>query len=166
MKTILITGATGFVGIPTVRLLRGMGDIVHAPGRSAVNLLDEAEVSALIAQARPTHLLHLAWITTPGVYWTIPLTRSTPVLSSVFAVITVTEAGTSTSLSVWRRAVTVIFSALVTSSAVCAKAGVKGVAMAAIELARIVLVMRIVSLPMTCVLLNQWVAPLVYSCTS
>src|SRR5439155_6654344 len=29
-------------------------------------------VRALLAAVRPTHLLHLAWIATPGVYWTSP----------------------------------------------------------------------------------------------
>jgi nucleoside-diphosphate-sugar epimerase len=36
------------------------------------NLLDEPEVDALRARVAPTHLLHFAWIATPGVYWQSP----------------------------------------------------------------------------------------------
>jgi nucleoside-diphosphate-sugar epimerase len=35
-----------------------------------VDLLDTAEIDGLMAAVRPTHLLHFAWIATPGVYWT------------------------------------------------------------------------------------------------
>ncbi len=33
------------------------------------DLLDAGEIEALIASVRPTHLLHFAWIATPGLYW-------------------------------------------------------------------------------------------------
>ena len=36
----------------------------------AGNLLDPAFVEGLLARERCSHLLHLAWIATPGVYWT------------------------------------------------------------------------------------------------
>ena len=36
------------------------------------DLLDPAAVRDLVDQVRPTHLLHLAWITTPGEYWESP----------------------------------------------------------------------------------------------
>ena len=35
-----------------------------------VDLMDAQRVSELVAKIRPTHLLHLAWHTTPGEYWT------------------------------------------------------------------------------------------------
>jgi nucleoside-diphosphate-sugar epimerase len=33
------------------------------------NLLNDSEVDVLIGRVAPTHLLHFAWIATPGVYW-------------------------------------------------------------------------------------------------
>jgi nucleoside-diphosphate-sugar epimerase len=38
----------------------------------ACDLFDVKQVSDLLTAVRPTHLLHLAWIATPGVYWTSP----------------------------------------------------------------------------------------------
>jgi nucleoside-diphosphate-sugar epimerase len=35
----------------------------------ASDLLDEAAIEALLERVSPTHLLHFAWIATPGVYW-------------------------------------------------------------------------------------------------
>jgi nucleoside-diphosphate-sugar epimerase len=81
MDRILITGATGFVGRHCVALLRQLPGEVHAVGRSlaadgpcfhAADLLDASQVSALMAKVRPTHLLHLAWIVTPGSYRSAP----------------------------------------------------------------------------------------------
>jgi nucleoside-diphosphate-sugar epimerase len=81
MNRLLITGATGFLGVPCVARAAGAFE-VHAaartPGRSpgvvshAVDLFDPARVSELLAAVRPTHLLHLAWVATPGSYWTSP----------------------------------------------------------------------------------------------
>jgi nucleoside-diphosphate-sugar epimerase len=34
------------------------------------DLLDRTETSALLAEVRPTHLLHCAWYAVPGKYWT------------------------------------------------------------------------------------------------
>ncbi len=34
------------------------------------DLLDAAATDSLLAAVRPTHLLHFAWIATPGAYWT------------------------------------------------------------------------------------------------
>ena len=35
-------------------------------------MLDAPQTAALLAAVRPTHLLHFAWIVTPGLYWTSP----------------------------------------------------------------------------------------------
>jgi len=83
MQRVLITGATGFIGRQCLLPLSRCADEVHAVSRSgarfppgirshAVDLLDPVQAAALVARVRPTHLLHLAWITTPKVYWTSP----------------------------------------------------------------------------------------------
>ncbi len=95
MTRLLITGATGFLGVPAVRLASGHFE-VHAVARAvgerrgvspvlaskeeaahgvyfhACDLLNADDAVRLIEAVRPTHLLHLAWIATPGVYWTSP----------------------------------------------------------------------------------------------
>jgi nucleoside-diphosphate-sugar epimerase len=80
MTRLLITGATGFLGVPCVaRAAREFE--VHATARAnreplagarfhPCDLFDSASVNDLLAAVRPTHLLHLAWVATPGVYWT------------------------------------------------------------------------------------------------
>ncbi|MDD9945304.1 MAG: NAD(P)-dependent oxidoreductase [Myxococcales bacterium] len=72
-KRVLVTGARGFVGEPCVRLLVEQGwDVVAvssaAPGGIApevawrqVDLLDETATRSLVADVRPSHLLHSAW---------------------------------------------------------------------------------------------------------
>src|SRR5437764_6276762 len=82
MADILITGATGFIGLPCLERLLRAGHQVHAVCRHplpmdhvhwhAIDLLNPEQVSALLASIRPSYLLHLAWIATPGVYWTSP----------------------------------------------------------------------------------------------
>ncbi len=37
-----------------------------------VDLLDPAAIAPLLAEQKPTHLLHFAWNAVPGVYWTSP----------------------------------------------------------------------------------------------
>ncbi len=76
---LLITGATGFIGLPAWCAAQGTFD-VHAtarrPGASGAmrvhpcDLLAPGAAEQLISEVRPTHLLHLAWIATPGTYWT------------------------------------------------------------------------------------------------
>lgn len=88
LKRVLVTGAGGFIGRWSVPSLRAMNFEVHAvvsghtarvaPGElegariHAVDLLDPAAAAALIAAVSPSHLLHFAWITAPGVYWSSP----------------------------------------------------------------------------------------------
>lgn len=75
---VLITGATGFVGRHAVPALQALGFEVHGVGRRPLggtamhtaDLLVENERRALIADLRPSHLLHLAWDAEPGRYWT------------------------------------------------------------------------------------------------
>jgi nucleoside-diphosphate-sugar epimerase len=82
-KRVLITGAGGFIGRWSVAPLLEKGYEVHAvlSGAGAVpaelrgatlhvaDLLQEPQIDALLARVVPTHLLHFAWIATPGVYW-------------------------------------------------------------------------------------------------
>ena len=82
MKKVLLTGATGFIGRHCLALLSARGYEVHAisskmlTGNSSsvcwyrANLLDPGQVSDLMAKVQPTHLLHFAWFTMPGKYWT------------------------------------------------------------------------------------------------
>jgi nucleoside-diphosphate-sugar epimerase len=90
MKRVLVTGAGGFVGRHCLPELVELGYDVHAlrwPNREPrscdeglprdvaahqADLFDFAAVGRLVCDIRPTHLLHLAWITTPGEYWTSP----------------------------------------------------------------------------------------------
>jgi nucleoside-diphosphate-sugar epimerase len=83
-KRVLVTGAGGFIGRWSIPALLNLGFEVHAVLSSAnhgvpsellgctahtADLLDEADAAALIKEIRPSHLLHFAWIATPGVYW-------------------------------------------------------------------------------------------------
>jgi len=82
MKRVLITGATGFIGRHCLPLLVARGYEVHAVSSREItanelniywhqtNLLDLSQVTALIAEVQPSNLLHLAWYTVPGKYWT------------------------------------------------------------------------------------------------
>ena len=81
MKRVLLTGAGGFIGRHASELLVARGYEVHAissrhgaetlPGIlwHRANLLDSAETFRLMAEVRPTHLLHLAWYAEPGKFW-------------------------------------------------------------------------------------------------
>jgi nucleoside-diphosphate-sugar epimerase len=80
VKRILITGATGFIGRQCLDELLRRGYEVHAVGRQPIvaadevlwhrmNLLKPGCADRLVRQVRPSHLLHLAWVTTPGEYW-------------------------------------------------------------------------------------------------
>jgi nucleoside-diphosphate-sugar epimerase len=83
-RTVLITGASGFVGRPALAALLSRGFRVHAASRRvppqiatgiawhSADLLDAAQRRALIELVRPSHLLHLAWYVEHGRFWTAP----------------------------------------------------------------------------------------------
>ena len=84
MKRILVTGARGFIGRHCLPLLVARGYEVHAVSSQRItanasdvywyqaDLLDPSQVLALVTKVRAGHLLHLAWYTVPGKYWTSP----------------------------------------------------------------------------------------------
>jgi len=85
-KRVLVSGAAGFIGRWSVPPLCAAGYEVHAvlsrtsnrivpPQLAGVrlhvaDLLDDSAIDALLETVKPTHLLHFAWIATPGIYWT------------------------------------------------------------------------------------------------
>lgn len=87
-NSVLVTGAGGFIGRWSVPPLLAAGYDVHAVvSRAAgvevpaqlrgaeihrVDLLEARPTAALVRAVAASHLLHFAWIATPGVYWTSP----------------------------------------------------------------------------------------------
>jgi nucleoside-diphosphate-sugar epimerase len=80
VKRVLVTGARGFAGRHCLPRLAALGYDVHAlssraqPGGDAItwhrgDLLQPSCAAELSDAVRATHLLHLAWITEPGKYW-------------------------------------------------------------------------------------------------
>ena len=85
MKRVLFTGAAGFIGRHAIPVLVDRGFEVHAVDYSAsgaspspgihwhvCDLLDPNASRKLVESVKPTHLLHLAWYTTHGKFWTAP----------------------------------------------------------------------------------------------
>jgi nucleoside-diphosphate-sugar epimerase len=87
LKRVLVTGAGGFIGRSSLAPLKRLGFEVHTvfsgtSGHSpavpegtfthVADLLSESQVDALLTRVAPTHLLHFAWIATPGIYWHSP----------------------------------------------------------------------------------------------
>ncbi len=79
----LVTGASGFVGRHTIDPLLHRGFEVHAVAARAApthagavwhraDLLDVQAAAALLDVVRPAALLHFAWYTVPGAYWSSP----------------------------------------------------------------------------------------------
>jgi nucleoside-diphosphate-sugar epimerase len=84
---VLVTGAAGFIGRTSLEPLRAAGyevcavisarpDALDRTGAALpdvelrhADLTDPGAVDALLGTVRPTHLLHFAWIATPGLYW-------------------------------------------------------------------------------------------------
>jgi nucleoside-diphosphate-sugar epimerase len=81
-RTVLLTGASGFVGRPLVAALLAQGFRIHAVSRHppsgtqagvtwhSADLLDPAQRAKLLDEVRPTYLLHLAWYVEHGKFWT------------------------------------------------------------------------------------------------
>jgi nucleoside-diphosphate-sugar epimerase len=81
---VLITGATGFIGRHCLERLLACGHEVHAASRQppraaagpvhwhAADLREPEAARDVIAAARPSHLLHLAWEATPRLYAASP----------------------------------------------------------------------------------------------
>lgn len=72
MKRVLVTGSGGFVGRAAVEALQRRGFDVRGVEAHDTDLLDPAAAAALLRETRPTHLLHLAWVTMHGEYWSSP----------------------------------------------------------------------------------------------
>ena len=85
IRRVLVSGAGGFIGRWSVPALHGLGYEVHAVRSRTgqvrcaqlseahihiADLLDDRAIDELLKTVGPTHLLHFAWIATPGVYRT------------------------------------------------------------------------------------------------
>ncbi len=79
-ETVLITGASGFMGRQILRPLRDLGYEVHCVSHGApcdipdvqwhiCDLLDAVAIDGLLVRTRPSHLLHCAWYTEHGKFW-------------------------------------------------------------------------------------------------
>src|SRR3954471_24528139 len=68
-KTVLVTGAHDFIGKQTREPLRALGYKVLP---STCNLLEAAATERMLAELKPTHLLHAAWYTAYGKFWNAP----------------------------------------------------------------------------------------------
>ena len=79
MKRVLLTGAGGYIGRHMIGDLVSRGYEVHALSRSAAensnnviwhttDLLDDAATRSLLSGVGASHLIHLAWVTEPGMY--------------------------------------------------------------------------------------------------
>jgi nucleoside-diphosphate-sugar epimerase len=77
-RRVVITGGSGMIGRWAAAELTNRGWDVVLLGRTAppglairqMDLLSAGPVTRAIEEIRPTHLLHLAWTTTHGEFWT------------------------------------------------------------------------------------------------
>ena len=77
MKRVLVTGIGGFIGRHVVEPLLARGYAVHGMARvprgvlrgvtlHAADMLAPGAAAGLVAEIKPTHLMHLAWLNNPG----------------------------------------------------------------------------------------------------
>ncbi len=80
---VLVTGGSGSIGSACVQRLVERGVDTHVVARSrrddvagvewhAADLLAHSAAAAIVREIRPSHLLHLAWVTEHGRYWNDP----------------------------------------------------------------------------------------------
>lgn len=86
-ERVLVTGASGFVGLPLVTALAAGGARVEALARQSVgpglpgvrwhraDLLDAGDVRSLLRDLRPAALVHCAWYVEHGRFWSAPENR-------------------------------------------------------------------------------------------
>lgn len=84
MSGVLVTGASGFVGLPLIAELARRGQEVHALSSRAsfpelpgvhwhrADLGSEGAADALIGELAPDRLVHLAWYVEHGRFWSAP----------------------------------------------------------------------------------------------
>jgi nucleoside-diphosphate-sugar epimerase len=101
MSSVLVTGASGFIGRQCLPILVAKGYDVHALSRRQLatplsglswhnlDLLRQGAPSEVIRQVQPEFLLHLAWYAVPGKFWeareNIDWVRASLELLSAFA---------------------------------------------------------------------------------
>jgi nucleoside-diphosphate-sugar epimerase len=84
MSAVLVTGASGFIGLPLLRELSGAGDEVHAISRAPnppalpgvswhpLDLADERAIAVLLRDIAAERMVHLAWYVEHGRFWEAP----------------------------------------------------------------------------------------------
>jgi nucleoside-diphosphate-sugar epimerase len=84
MKTVLLTGAGGFIGRTAIKYLLEKNYVVHAVSSKKLeekhanlffhkaDLLDSGATAELVKTVKPSHLLHFAWFVEHGRFWNAP----------------------------------------------------------------------------------------------